>query len=209
MDETDAKYAAMTEDELLDALLLNELTGLKGRRSFVIEIEFAKHVVSIDADSLDWFNDNISKDAHEELLCQVAQALLDEFGPDYSYNLYDEKFYVLSDGGWTSGQLEEGMLKVRSRLACAAIERTTPNGRVVTKTGLDVDLVWAIADNKGDADEALMTKKAARKSRGERPGIAHGHDAGAQAEPQAVVKLKVTLPAYEGTSMYEQLDPME
>lgn len=165
MNATKAKHAAMTEDELLDALLLNELTGLKGRRSLEVEIEFAKHVVAIEADWFDWVNDNISKEAGEDLLREVADALRDEFGPDYSYNLYDEKFYVLSDGCWTPEQLEEGMLQVRTNLASATAGGTAPDGRDVFMKGLDV--TWAVGDSKDEADANVVAERKARQPRAE------------------------------------------
>lgn len=166
--KANAHFAGLERGQLLDELLKHELTGIKGRRAFAIEVEKATNVVSIDADSLKWINDNMSPDNGDRLLQHVADALVTEFGEDRAYHISGDEFYILAFDGESTEFLNSRMQKVQDQLNSATLTREKQDGRVITKTGLVA--THAIAEEKESADAALKREKIAREERGERAG---------------------------------------
>lgn len=160
-------YDQMSREGLINELLTHELTGIKGRRSFVVESEGAKRIVSIDADSLKWINDNMAPEAGDRLLQAVANHLVEEFGSDYVYHISGDEFYLVDDGTLSGAQIAEGMRRVDERLGKATIE-VEKAGEIVTKRGLSV--TYGIGQNRRDADAELKREKTDREQRGQRAG---------------------------------------
>lgn len=158
-------YSELTKEELLDKLLSHELTGIKGRRSFVVEVENADNVFSIDADSLKWFNDNMSPESGDKLLQAIADTLVEEAGHDNSYHISGDEFYVL-DTGQGVDKIKEQLAAAQERLADAIIEVTKEDGTKITKTG--VQFTFGIGKTRKEADHELKQEKERRQETGER-----------------------------------------
>jgi len=156
-------YADMSQEELINQILKHELTGIKGRKAFVVDVQTAPVVGSIDADSLKWINDNLSPDHGDALLQAVADAI--ESQTDAAYHISGDEFYVL---GETQAEIETILKKVDEILSQAIIKATKPDGKVITLTGLNV--TYGIGESKDVADQRLKAEKIAREGRGERTG---------------------------------------
>lgn len=156
-------YEDMSREELINQILKHELTGIKGRKAFVIDVQDAPVIGSIDADSLKWINDNLSPDHGDALLQSVADAI--ESQTDGAYHISGDEFYVL---GETQAEIEGILTKVDDILSQAVITATKPDGKVITLNGLNV--TYGIGDSKDVADQRLKAEKIAREERGERTG---------------------------------------
>jgi len=154
-------FDKMSREELISELLKHELTGIKGRRSFNIEVEDAPVIASIDADSLKWINDNLSPDHGDALLQAVADAIQDE--TEFSYHISGDEFYVL---GETQEEVESAVNKAIEKLTTAVITATKPDGTTITLNGLNITV--GIGETKDVADQKLKSEKVRREEAGER-----------------------------------------
>ena len=181
-------YSEMSHEELLTELLSNELTGIKNRRAFVVELEYADNVFSLDADSLKWFNDNMSPNSGDSMLQEIADILSSVFGDDV-YHISGDEFYVL-DNGTGIADIEAKLIKAQKALEAAVIHAVKPDGTKITKTG--VAFTYGIGKTKDAADNELKREKSEKEKRGER--TARGE------EPAGVTRERSVQPANEGTA---------
>jgi len=154
-------YDALTRDELIDQLLKHELTGIKGRKAFVVDVQDAKAVASIDADSLKWINDNLSPDHGDALLEAVADSLDEQ--TEGAYHISGDEFYVL---GETEEEVKAIVDSAVETLSNVSISATKPDGTTVTLVGLNI--THGIGVSKSVADQKLKTEKVAKEKAGER-----------------------------------------
>lgn len=156
-----ALFDKMNREELIAELLKHELTGIKGKRAFVIDVQDAEVIASIDADSLKWINDNMSPDHGDTLLQAVADVLEEQ--TDGAYHISGDEFYVL---GNTVEEVQGVLDKANEKLQSAVIEATKPDGTVITLNGLNI--TYGIGDSKNVADQKLKQEKNRREETGER-----------------------------------------
>lgn len=159
-------YDKYSKDEVIDKVLRNELTGVKGLRSFVIEVEDATYTAAIDADSLKFINDNLSHEIGDKLLQNVADALVDEFGYDNTYHKSGDEFFILGFRDADAGLIREGMARVEERLKGHVLS-VEKDGKVHEATGLTATPGYG--KTVEEADNALNQEKLRREKRGERP----------------------------------------
>ena len=162
-DATRTSVDQMTEAEMRQALLTDELTGLGNRRAFNEAI--ASHtgpVISIDADSLKWINDNMSPDTGDAMLVLVGEAI--KANAPRGYHTSGDEFYILASGAEDASAI---MGKVESALAGAELTYET-DLEIVTKQG--VNITYGQADSKQEADRLLKQEKESREQSGERSG---------------------------------------
>lgn len=154
-------FADMTREELITELLKHELTGIKGRKAFVVDVQDAPVVASIDADSLKWINDNLSPDHGDTLLQVVADSLESE--TEGAYHISGDEFYVLGD---TQEEVQTAVDNAINKLSTAVITATKPDGTVITLNGLNI--THGIGETKDAADQKLKKEKVRREETGER-----------------------------------------
>lgn len=161
-------YDSLSKEALLDIVLQHELTGIKGRRAFVIEHQQAAHFVSVDADSLKWINDNMSPDNGDKLLQTVGTALVNEFGYDNVYHISGDEFYVLGFDSQDNALLKQGMARVELALSKQVITSEKLDGTTIELKGLAATPGYGTS--KQEADNELKSEKSAREKRGKRAG---------------------------------------
>lgn len=149
-------------EQLRHDATVNKLTGVKDRAAWeedaLPEAEAnGDYIVSIDADSLGWVNDNIGNKAGDKLLVEVANALKAELG--------DNVYHVSGDEFWAHGadkkELENSLKSAQKSLKTASIESEGS-----TVTGLAFS--YGITKDATGADRAMKADKKAREEAGER-----------------------------------------
>src|SRR5690606_35849932 len=120
------RVAEMTPEEMRQALLTHELTGIGNRRAYE-ESQKLPAQTSIDVDSLKWINDELGHEAGDELLRTVASALAEE--TDQAFHIGGDEFVMQA---MTPEEADAVMQRVSDRLSQAVIEATLPDGEVIT-----------------------------------------------------------------------------
>lgn len=154
-------FDKMNREQLIDELLKHELTGIKGRKAFVVDVQDAPAVASIDADSLKWINDNLSPDHGDALLQAVADALESE--TEGAYHISGDEFYII---GETQDEVQAAVNNAIDKLKTVVIEATKPDGTVITLNGLNI--THGVGESKDVADQKLKQEKVRREEIGER-----------------------------------------
>jgi N12 class adenine-specific DNA methylase len=183
--QTRRRVAEMTQDEMRQALLEDDLTGLGNRRAYE-ENERKPVQVSVDADSLKWINDNMSHGAGDQMLQAIGRAFKAK-GAD-AYHPSGDEFWVQAN---TQQEAEQLMQEVAAELENAIIEFELPSGEVITKRG--IGLSYGTAETIEAAERGLQAQKAERERTGQRagrgetpPGVTRsGGDAGVSSQPAA------------------------
>lgn len=205
------RVADMAPEDMRQALLTDHMTGLQNRRAYD-EAQKQPAQVSIDLDALKWINDNLGHGAGDEIIRAMGTAIAEETGKTgRGYHLSGDEFAI------EAGTPEEAagiVHAVRDRLSQAELTFQLPDGRTVTKKG--VDFSHGIGPTLEAADSALRGNKVereaagARAPRGETPaGVTFGPAEGqpvdlGKAPAQAVVPAR----AGAGTlGMNRALDP--
>uniref|UniRef100_UPI0023557160 Eco57I restriction-modification methylase domain-containing protein n=1 Tax=Alcanivorax jadensis TaxID=64988 RepID=UPI0023557160 len=181
--QTRRRVAEMTQDEMRQALLEDDLTGLGNRRAYE-ENERKPVQVSVDADSLKWINDNMSHGAGDQMLQAIGRAFKAK-GAD-AYHPSGDEFWVQAN---TEQEAEQLMQEVAAELENAIIEFELPNGEVITKRG--IGLSYGTAETIEAAERGLQAQKAERERTGQRagrgetpPGVTRsGGDTGVSGQP--------------------------
>ena len=156
------RVANMSEDEMRQALLKDDLTGLGNRRAY--EENPRKPVqVSADADSLKWINDNMSHGAGDKMLQAIGRAFKARNAD--AYHPSGDEFWVQAD---TVDEANQIMRDVVADLESAVIEFALPNGETITKTG--IGLSYGTAETIEAAEKRLQANKAEREQAGQRSG---------------------------------------
>lgn len=183
----------MSPEEMRQALMVDDLTGLGNRRAFEEALEsWDGPVVSIDADSLKWINDNMSPEVGDQLLAEIGRAIRANTAEGEGFHISGDEFYILSRRDAT-----EIMAAIEADLAGVELQRTTPDGTVVTKSGLQV--TYGQGRTKQQADDALKAEKRDRESRGERAGRGQ--------EPPGVSRQSARVPAEPEAGRQADGDP--
>ena len=160
----------LLESQLAQLAATDPLTGLQNRRSFVKQAErrldnsqpgARVSAIFLDIDNFKSLNDRFGHAAGDQVLYQVAQALMEETAAEDSVSrVGGEEFAVLLQDGLT------GALQTAERLrgAIAAIER--PDGYLTASFGVAEhrggETIMALLDR---ADEALLRAKHSGRNR--------------------------------------------
>jgi GGDEF domain-containing protein len=201
--------ADMTPDELRQAILTDELTGLGNRRAYDDSPDRAFEV-SADADSLKWVNDNMGHGVGDELLRAIGEAFRRETSDAYHmFHISGDEFRLKGDD---RAQLINTMDRVAATLAAAKLTYTAPDGTIITKKGIGIS--YGIGTDADSADEQLQRDKeqraqsGARSARGdEPPGVVRESAAGREAEGGAageVAKPAAAKAAQPDMTSWEQ-----
>jgi len=160
------RASEMTEDELRHALNTDYLTGLRNKQAFEIEDKRRKNVVSIDLDSLKYFNDNFSHQTGDAMLINFGNAMKKVIGKGVEgYHISGDEFYLQGDD---AGQLEHILNKrLVDELGREPIVVTLPDGKQIK---YEVRFSYGTAETLTQAEERLHQQKEGREARGERAG---------------------------------------
>lgn len=207
----------MSPEEMRQALLTDDLTGLGNRRAY--DEDPRKPVqVSADIDGLKWVNDNMSHDSGDQLLRAVGDALREE-GAN-AYHPSGDEFWVQAD---SEAEARDVIARVEDRLRGAILEYTAPDGRVIRKRGIEFS--YGIGRTLEDAEPGLQQQKAERRrvqrdaegnAVGEPAGVevidaavagepAAGRDAESDPAAEETPAGGVTSPSTGGTKFYSGL----
>lgn len=160
------KTSEMTEDELRQALNTDYLTGLRNKQAFEIEDKRRKHVVSIDLDSLKYFNDNFGHQTGDAMLINFGNAMKKVLGKGIEgYHISGDEFYIQGDD---EAQLEHILNKrIVEELGRDPIIVTLPDGKQIK---YEVRFSYGTAKTLTKAEERLQEHKKAREAEGSRAG---------------------------------------
>lgn len=158
-------YESMSKERLIDIILQNELTGIKGLRSLVVDVDapWVKSIVSFDADSLKWYNDNMGHEVGDDFLQFVADAL--DSVTEHAYHKSGDEFFVLTE---TDAEAQKIIKDVNALLKLGTQNKTNDDGVTVNVSGYGITA--GIGGTINEADNAMVLEKKARESRGERAG---------------------------------------
>lgn len=159
--------ADMAPEEMRQALLTDELTGLGNRRAYE-EAPRQPVQVKLDVEGLKWANDNLGSGAGDEVLRAVGRAMREEGVSGYRMG-GDEFLFEAADGGPAADVVR----RVAERLGSSDIVATLPDGSQRTYRGFR--LHHGAGGSFDEADAALNAAKHAavgageRAARGDRP----------------------------------------
>lgn len=145
-----SKVKNMSEQEIFEAIYVDELTGILNRKAFNEYAYAYKYVAIIDADSLKWVNDNFGHREGDELICNIAQVLESEFGCS-AYRIAGDEFAVTAHN---LNQLIFGLKRAQHKCK---------------KFSYGVGNTLDEADERLKADKAERESLGFRASRGEKP----------------------------------------
>ena len=148
----------MTDEEMKVALLTDELTGLPNKRAWE-DFEEAPVKVSIDSDSLKWFNDNFGHEVGDTALKSAGGALGRQTGQ--AFRLGGDEFGVRAQ---TTPEAQQVMEAANAELAKKEIWAVNLEGRPVFVPRLS--LTWGIGKTFKGADRAMLAEKARREAQG-------------------------------------------
>lgn len=184
---TRQRVAKMSRQQMRQALLTDELTGLPNRRAYD-ETPRKAAQASIDVDSLKFVNDNFGHEAGDALLREVSGAL--QSAGVEAYRRSGDEFIAQHDDAIA---LKEALDKAREALKSITLEYTAPDGVVHTYTGPGFS--YGTGQDTTAAEIALQSDKAAREAggqraaRGEKPGgVAQKPPAGGEVAGEEAVK---------------------
>jgi len=161
------KIADMTIEELRDALLKNELTGIPNRRAYD-EADKRKVQTSIDGDSLKWINDNLGHDVGDAMLQGIADILhkvFSEIEGAEAFHVSGDEYIVQGDN---EADVLKGLQKVDELLAKQKIKFTLENGDEVILHGLNVTYSLNTEGDLHEADRRLTEEKERKEREGKR-----------------------------------------
>lgn len=154
------KIADMTEDELRQALLTSDVTGIPNRRAYE-DSEKLPVQISVDADSLKWVNDNMSPESGDQMLRTIGQVMSEE--TNQAYHISGDEFMGQAQ---TEAEAADIMQRVNNRLKDAEITIERPDGETVIKKGLSI--TYGVGGTKNAADHHLKQEKVRKEQAGER-----------------------------------------
>jgi len=151
---TRQRVANMTHEEMANALLTSDVTGLPNKRAFN-EQPIAPYHAAVDADSLKYVNDNMGHHAGNMMLSRIAEAM-NQNGLD-AYHVSGDEFIIR---GQDRATLERQLSATQAELKKTPI---TANGQEHTP-----QVSWGLGKSLTEADFALNNNKVARLASGER-----------------------------------------
>lgn len=151
---TRKKVSEMSDAEKTEALLTDDLTGLKNRRAYE-ESDKKPFQVSIDIDSLKFINDNYGHPVGDELLRAFGQAAAT--ATSESYHISGDEFYIQAD---TYAEANAVMDKLK-RMA-EATDVDLGDGQTLSGIGFS----FGVAKTLKEAELKLAEHKKAREKAG-------------------------------------------
>jgi N12 class adenine-specific DNA methylase/GGDEF domain-containing protein len=149
----------MTPEEMRAELLVHPLTRIPNMRAYD-ESQKLPTQVSVDADSLKWYNSQGSHQGGDQLIRTIARAL-DEQSPGNAYHKGGDEFVLQAA---SPEEAEAHMAAVKDRLANTKIEMLAPDGRKLTVNGIGV--THGIGQDFETADRAMAEEKSRRTAAG-------------------------------------------
>jgi len=143
--------------ELRKSNVANKVTGLPNKEAWDTTPK-KKHIVSMDADSLGWLNDNVGDKAGDSLLKAMGEALRKHLG--------DDAFHVHGDEFWAHGDDKEALEKAIKAAQADLAKVEIPAGKHGTLKG--VQFSYGITGDETSADRAMKAQKAEREAAGQR-----------------------------------------
>jgi diguanylate cyclase (GGDEF)-like protein len=194
---TRKRVAEMTQDEMRNALLTDDLTGLPNRRAYQ-EAEKKPVQIMADIDSLKWVNDNLGHAVGDELIKRTAEAL--KAADIEIYRIGGDEF---PGQGTDQKTIDESMKKAYDYLNNNPITVETPDGKIQK---FIAGFSYGTGTSQKEADQSLNTRKQEREAsgkraaRGERPpgflgASAEGKQVDNQRESGQSQKLEQQEPA--------------
>lgn len=157
------KISEMSPEERGQALMYDELTGLKSRRAFDEEADRQPVKVALDVHGLKWVNDNVGHEAGDQLLRAVADAIHEGHGEGYRMGGSSDELVIMADSPEAA---EASIRKVKHALSESVIEATLPDGSKTYYKG--ITLSNGTGGSIDEAFQALNADKQAAIGRGER-----------------------------------------
>lgn len=151
------KISEMTPEQMAEALLVDEKTGLGSERAYQDADKKAVQA-SVDVDDLKWVNDTFGHEVGDELLAMVG-ASFRHAGMD-AYHPTGDEFWAQDDA---EAALADGFEKSDAYLAANPITATAPDGTVTT---FRANYSYGLGATLKEADDALKIQKAERKKAG-------------------------------------------
>lgn len=152
------RVAEMSQDEMRQALLVDDLTGLGNRRAYN-ESEKLPFQVSIDLDGLKYINDTYGHESGDKLLAEFGSEVQEITGD--GYHISGDEFIVQAVNEGAARRL---MKELEARANDAEVHVKTPGGEDVTISGIGFS--YGIAKDLKKADEKLRSHKAKREAAG-------------------------------------------
>ena len=157
------RIADMTEEELRQELLVDNLTGLGSKRAYdEAEIEPSPAIASVDADSLKAINDLFGHESGDRMLTAIGDAIRQH--TDRGFHPSGDEFIIT---GTTEEELQSVLGNVNTALDQTELVYTDNEGK---QWKASPRITYGIAETYQTADERLGAEKAAREARGERAG---------------------------------------
>jgi diguanylate cyclase (GGDEF)-like protein len=173
---TRARVEQMSPDEMRQALLTDQLTGLPNRRAYA-EADRQPITASVDVDGLKWINDNLGHEAGDQLIKLVGDALKQHD----AYHLSGDEFVAQFPDRDTA---RAAMQAFQETLAKSKFEFETPSGDRVVIDGPGA--THGIGDTTSAADAALREGKVSRELSGERAARGEEPPGLQRIQPQAL-----------------------
>jgi len=149
-DELYHEMKEMSEDQIFNAMFLDQLTGIWNRRAFDAISSHYKLFAIVDLDSLKWINDNIGHRCGDAVLRQLANFLNANFN-NHAFRLSGDEFVVVANN-----LVDFECLQSDDRTYSFGV------GRTISKADLRLRL-----------DKVNRERRGERAARGERPAFYH------------------------------------
>lgn len=157
----------MSPEEMANALLTSDKSGLRNERAYESEDPRLKHQSFFDIDDFKNVNDRMTYDGADLVIAEVGRIMNEEAGETNTpYHLHGDEFITQSNNDL---ELSVFSQKVQSKLKDSIIEFTLPDGTVITEQGIGVS--YGIGKTKEQAESNLKRDKQRRKDEGVRVGI--------------------------------------
>lgn len=162
------KFKDMSPEEKEVAYYSDPTTGAKNLRAYE-EADKLPVQISVDANDLGWYNNQMSEEAGNEML-QAINAAFNKVTAEF-YRTGGDEF---SSQANTEEEADSIVGSAKSLLDNALITVTRPDGSIVEKRGLEI--TYGIGKDKKQANAALYAAKQARKDAAKAAGVSVNKD---------------------------------
>lgn len=156
------RVSEMSQEELAQRILVDELTGLKSKVAFKEDQHFspAPAVASFDLDTLKWINDNLGHETGDRMLQFFGEAM--KRHTDRGYHISGDEFVVT---GETEAEVRQVAERVREQLGESPMVYVAPDG---SRYEVTIGFSYGVGEDLAGADIGLAEEKAAREASGAR-----------------------------------------
>jgi GGDEF domain-containing protein len=152
----------MTAEEMAQALLTNEVTGLPNKRAFdeQYRTEPTTHVARVDMDNLHKINEIMTYKGGDKLIKKIAEVAEAE-----GISLFHEKGDEFLAKG-SDKELQSKLDRLTKQLESATVTYTIPDGKTYRKEGIGIS--YGIGRNLSEAEAGQLRSKEIRTEKGYR-----------------------------------------